>query len=121
MSIRRSMFLAGSVAALALAMPAAALAQAAAPAADTTATPPPMLLPAWGFNAADLDRSVKPGDDFDSYVNGKWKEATPIPAKYPDYGVSRNLVIGAEKAVREIIADSRKTAAAPGSIEQKVA
>ena len=89
--------------------------------ANDQATPAPMVFPSWGFNVADLDRSVKPGDDFDAFVNGKWKAATPIPAKYPEYGVSRNLTIEAEKAVREIIQEAVKTGGAPGSIEQKIA
>ena len=121
MSIRRSKLFATSLAVLAFAMPAGALGQSAATAADASATPPPMEFPGWGFNPSDLDRGAKPGDDFDAYVNGKWKAATPIPAKYPDYGVSRNLVIVAEKAVREIIGDSTKAKGAPGTIEQKVA
>ena len=86
-----------------------------------TATPAPLVFPKWGFNTADLDKSVKPGDDFDAYVNGKWKAATPIPAKYPSYGVSRNLSIIAEDAVRQIIADAVKANGAPGSNERRIA
>lgn len=111
-----------SVAAAALAgFPAAATAQAQAAPASDQATPPPMVFPKWGFNVADLDRSVKPGDDFDAYVNGKWKAATPIPAKYPSYGVSRNLSILSEDAVRQIIADALKANGAPGSNERRIA
>ena len=43
--------------------------------------------PAGALDLGDLDRSVKPGDDFDAFVNGKWKAANEIPAKYPYYGV----------------------------------
>jgi putative endopeptidase len=64
---------------------------------------------------------VKPGDDFDAYVNGKWEAATTIPAKYSDYGVSRNMFITAEQAVREILADTLKANGAPGTLEQKIA
>ncbi|HWH16769.1 MAG TPA: hypothetical protein VNT77_00295, partial [Allosphingosinicella sp.] len=34
----------------------------------------------WGIDTAGMDRSVKPGDDFFTYVNGNWAKTTPIPA-----------------------------------------
>ena len=80
-----------------------------------------MVFPAWGFDMATLDRSVDPGDDFDAFVNGKWKAATPIPAKYPYYGVSQNLDIVSDAAIREIIKESIEAKAREGTIEQKVA
>jgi putative endopeptidase len=121
-NLRTSTFLLGATAIALLAASRPALAQAGAQAAAADqGTPAPLVFPGWGFNKADLDSGVKPGDDFDAYVNGKWKAATPIPAKYPDYGVSRNLTITAEGAVREIIADTMKADSAPGSIEQKIA
>ena len=80
-----------------------------------------MKFPAIGFNSADLDRSIKPGDDFDAFVNGKWKAATEIPAKYPYYGVTTNLRIGSERAVRDIIDELIARQNAPGSLEQRVA
>ena len=43
--------------------------------------PPQMTFPGWGVNPADLDPSIKPGDDFDAYVNGKWKAATADPGQ----------------------------------------
>jgi putative endopeptidase len=33
----------------------------------------------WGIDTAAMDRSVKPGDDFFRYVNGKWAETSKIP------------------------------------------
>jgi putative endopeptidase len=64
---------------------------------------------------------VKPGDDFDAFVNGKWKAATKIPAKYPYYGVTTNLRIGSERAVRGIIDELAARQNPAGSIEQRVA
>ena len=45
-------------------------------AADTPASPPPASLAAprmgpWGFDLSARDPSVKPGDDFFRYANGK--------------------------------------------------
>ena len=111
-----------SVALAAFMAPAAALSQTApaAPAA-VTADPPPMVFGGWGVNLADLDPSVDPGDDFDAYVNGKWKAATEIPAKYPYYGVTTDLRLGSERAVRDIINELAAGQNAPGSLEQRVA
>ena len=103
---------------------AAALAIATAAGAQTTpadSEPPPMQFPGWGLDLADLDKSVKPGDDFDAFVNGKWKAANEIPAKYPYYGVVTNLRIGAERSVRAIIDDLAARQNAAGSSEQRVA
>lgn len=33
----------------------------------------------FGFDIAGMDRKVAPGDDFDSFANGGWRAATPIP------------------------------------------
>ena len=120
MNIKASTILV-SVTALAVAISGTAWSQSPAASAADTATPPPLVFPKWGFNTADLDESVKPGDDFDAYVNGKWKAATPIPAKYPEYGVSRNLTIAAQKAIDEIISDAIKANGAPGTPERKIA
>ena len=116
MKLKMSMILLASAGMAAAAIPSAAIGQA-----EDTSTPPPLVFPGWGFNMADLDPSVKPGDDFNAYVNGKWLAATPIPAKYPEYGVSRNLDIRSEEAVLEIINDAIKANGAPGTIQQKIA
>ena len=120
MEFKVSKLFAGAATVALIGFSAVAAAQTA-PAVVDQATPPPLVFPKWGFNVADLDKSVKPGDDFNAYVNGKWLAATTIPAKYPEYGVSRNLTITAENAVREIIADAIKANGAPGSQERRIA
>ena len=40
----------------------------------------------WGIDVADMDKSVKPGDDFFRYVSGNWAKNTPIPADRSAYG-----------------------------------
>jgi putative endopeptidase len=35
---------------------------------------------AWGIDLTAMDRSVKPGDDFNRYASGAWMARTPIPA-----------------------------------------
>ncbi|HET9640077.1 MAG TPA: M13 family metallopeptidase [Allosphingosinicella sp.] len=114
-------FLLASAASLALTVSGSALSQTAAPPAASEEDPAQMTFPGWGLSPADLDRSIKPGDDFDAFVNGKWKGATQIPAKYPYYGVTLNLRIGSERSVKSIIDDLSARQNAPGSLEQRVA
>src|ERR1700737_3574371 len=39
-----------------------------------------------GSDAAGMDKSVHPGDDFYRYANGGWMDATPIPPDRSSYG-----------------------------------
>ena len=40
-------------------------------------------LGAWGVELSGMDTSVKPGDDFFRYVNGRWYDAATIPPDRP--------------------------------------
>lgn len=44
------------------------------------AAPPPAEAAVHGVDAAGMDRSVLPGNDFNAYANGGWAKATTIPA-----------------------------------------
>ena len=44
--------------------------------ADEPAKP---LYGTWGFNLAGADATVKPGDDFFRYANGRWLDGNSIP------------------------------------------
>jgi putative endopeptidase len=60
-----------------------------APAADTPAAAPATTAQRygkWGVDLEGMDRSVKPGDDFFRYVNGKWAATTQIPPDKTTYG-----------------------------------
>ena len=74
----------------------------------------------WGFNPADLDKSVKPGDDFFAYVDGKWEAKEVIPPQYPYSGVALALRLGAERDVRQIVEDMAADDAPAGSIERRI-
>jgi putative endopeptidase len=65
----------------------------------------------WGYNAASMDRSVKPGDDFWAYVNGSWDKETPIAADRASAGVGVVVSDQAEAQVRSIV---EQLAADPG-------
>src|SRR3954469_15927352 len=62
-----------------------AASEASAPAVSPPAAPKPTFGD-FGVDEAGMDKSVAPGDDFYSYVNGIWAKNTPIPADKANYG-----------------------------------
>ncbi|MEP7223135.1 MAG: M13 family metallopeptidase, partial [Novosphingobium sp.] len=77
-----------SFAALALALVATSLV-ASSLGAQTPAASSPDATDGWGASGIQtqwIDRSVKPGDDFNRYVNGKWLATATIPADRTSYG-----------------------------------
>jgi len=85
---------------------AVALATALAPAgaADT----PKAKYGAWGVDYADMDKSVKPGDDFFDYVEGTWLKTHPIPADKSRTGYNYTLPDETEVQVRAIVEDAAR-------------
>jgi len=73
-----------------------------------------------GINFDDMDSSVKPGDDFNLYVNGGWVKRTEIPADKRRFGSFDKLRDGADADVRAIIEEASAAGAAKGTNEQKV-
>jgi putative endopeptidase len=67
-----------------------------------------------------MDSAVKPGDDFNAYVNGAWIESVTIPADKPGYGIGTILSDQSQEHVRAIIERSAEGDFAKGSDEQKV-
>ena len=57
----------------------------------------------WGYDAAAMDRAVKPGDDFWAFVNGSWDKATPIAPDRSSAGPFVTLSDQSEKDVRAIV------------------
>ena len=57
----------------------------------------------WGYDPSAMDSSVKPGDDFWTYVNGSWDKKTQIAADRASAGPFVTLSDGAEKDVRQIV------------------
>lgn len=65
----------------------------------------------WGFDLAGMDRSVKPGDDFYTYVNGTWARNTRIPADRSSYGAFAVLRDLSETRLARLIESYRLDAA----------
>lgn len=73
-----------------------------------------------GIISENMDTSVKPGDDFNSFVNGKWIKNTEMPADKSRYGVFTLLHEKSQENVKKIIENSASGGYPEGSDEQKV-
>ena len=49
-------------------------------------TLPTMSFGTWGVDPALIDPSIKPGDDFNAYVNQRWIKANPLPNEFSRLG-----------------------------------
>ncbi|MGO4773463.1 M13 family metallopeptidase [Flavobacterium sp. W22_SRS_FK3] len=67
-----------------------------------------------------MDTLVKPGDNFDAYVNGNWAKINKIPADKAGIGVGQIINDKAQEDVKAIIENSSKGSFANGSDEQKI-
>lgn len=67
-----------------------------------------------------MDKSAVPGDDFNTYANGGWIKATPIPADKGRYGISSILIDQTREQTRKLIEDAAKSAPAGNSDARKV-
>ncbi|HLU05874.1 MAG TPA: M13 family metallopeptidase [Woeseiaceae bacterium] len=67
-----------------------------------------------------MNTAVKPGDDFNAYVNGGWIDTATIPADKPGYGIGMMLNDQSQEQVKAIIEQSAEGDFAKGSDEQKV-
>jgi len=57
---------------------------------------------AWGFDVSGMDKSIKPGDDFFGFANGKWSQQTAIPSDLTRFGNFDKLSVLSEARVHEI-------------------
>jgi putative endopeptidase len=73
------------------------------------APPAPMHFGTWGVDLAGMDRTAKPGDDFDQYVNGAWKARTEIPADQSSTGVAFDVFNRSQEQIRALIEQAPST------------
>jgi putative endopeptidase len=64
---------------------------------------------AWGVDLTAMDRTAKPGDDFDQFANGGWKHRTEIPADQPSTGVGFDVFNRSQVQIRAIIEQAPPT------------
>lgn len=77
--------------------------------------------PVHGVNKADMDLSVRPGDDFFQYSGGGWLKANPMKPEYSRYGVFNDLAETNQKQIRELFETLSKEKHEEGTVGQKVA
>ena len=97
--IRKLLVTSASVIGLAVSAPAIAQEESTAPTMD---------FGTWGVGLDDIDTTVDPGDNFNSYVNGKWVAENEIPADRQRYGAFDMLreasVVNVEALMSELVA-----------------
>ena len=73
-----------------------------------------------GLMLKNMDTLIRPGDNFDAYVNGTWQNNTVIPADKPSYGIGYMIHDQSQEDVKAIIENASKGDFADGSNEQKI-
>ncbi|MEW6372205.1 MAG: M13 family metallopeptidase [Pseudomonadota bacterium] len=77
--------------------------------------------PISGIDVQYIDTTVRPQDDFFTYLNGKWLKSTEIPADKASWGTFMQLRDDAQAHLREIIEAAQKdTNKKAGTDEQKI-
>src|SRR5262245_51153387 len=75
----------------------------------------------YGFDAAGGDRSVKPGDDFFRYANGRWIDTNEIPSDKPAYSLRLKMTDRVEERLHQMMEDAAASAThQPTSVAGKV-
>lgn len=90
------------------------------PTAPVDATNGKPKLGDFGVDLSAMDTSVKPGDDFYRYVNGKWMDRTEIPADRSSWGGFAILRDLSDKRTREVIEEAAAKQNAPGTVNDKI-
>jgi putative endopeptidase len=72
------------------------------------------------IETSNMDSSVKPGDNFYAFVNGKWLKSADIPATETEIGSFLDVYNRTKEHLKIILEDAAKSGAADGTIEQKV-
>src|ERR1035438_9033181 len=74
-----------------------------------------------GINVANMDRSVKPGDNFHLYCNGDWMKRTEIPPDRGRLSVFSTLADVSDKQTATLVEEAAKSGGAGGSSAPKIA
>ena len=107
--------------AAAISLTALASASAQTPANMAMAAEAPGDWGKFGVQTQYIDPTVKPGDDFDGYVNGKWLKTFEIPADRTTVGSFVLLDDLSEQRVHAILDKMVAANPAPGTAEAKIA
>ncbi|HKV38107.1 MAG TPA: M13 family metallopeptidase N-terminal domain-containing protein, partial [Blastocatellia bacterium] len=78
------------------------------------------LSPTSGIDVNNLDRGVKPCEDFNRFANGGWIAKNPIPAEYSSWGTPQLLRERNVEQLRTILEAAAHSNAPKGSNERKI-
>ena len=76
--------------------------------------------PQTGFDTANMDTTVKPGDDFYQYAGGTWMKQHPLTPEFSRYGQFNALDELNQKQIRELIEGLAQQPQEKGSLGQKI-
>lgn len=71
--------------------------------------------------ADNIDKSVKPGDDFFLFANGGWIKKTPIPGSESGWGIGNMVQEEIYARLRKINEEASAEKHRPGTVTQKIA
>ena len=74
----------------------------------------------WGFDVRNLDKAVRPQDDFFRFANGGWIKKNKIPAEESRWGSFITLRYNTEKQLHDIVDGLLKKTGKNGSPEQLI-
>lgn len=73
------------------------------------------------INPANMDTTVKPGNNFFEYVNGEWIKKHPVPPQYSQYGAFTVLYENNQKELKDLVDEiSKSKDAQEGTNKQKI-
>jgi putative endopeptidase len=81
---------------------------------------PKAALGTFGFDAAGVDPTVKPGDDFFRFSGGAWMKSEVMPSDRSRWGTFDKLRAKAEADVKALIEDVASKPAEAGTVEAKI-